>query len=104
MHGNGLGYILLTFASAAHRNEFAYSQYDQKPGVASMIGTRSLVVVGPTWLVYGEITDSGDEPYVGGQTEQRFAAAIGGKAGTYTYTAAPEVFGNKVPTIANGLL
>jgi hypothetical protein len=98
------GYVLLTFASAAHRNEFAYSQYGPKPGLTSIVGTRSLVVAGPTWLVYGKVTYSGDESYVGGQTEQQFAQAVGGEAGMYAYTAAPEVFGNKIPTIANGLL
>jgi hypothetical protein len=98
------GYVLLTFASPARRNEFAYSQFDRKPGVTSIVGTRSLVVAGPTWLIYGHVTYSGDEPYVGGQTEQQFAQAVGGEAGMYAYTAAPEVFGNKAPTIANGLL
>ncbi len=103
----GSGYILLTFASAAHRDEFAYSQYDQKPGVASMIGTRSLVVVGPTWLVYGKLLiRATNRMWVArlSSGSQRFAAAIGGEAGPYAYTAAPKVFGNKVPTIANGLL
>jgi hypothetical protein len=98
------GYVLLTFAGPARRNEFAYSHEFQKPGATSIVGTRSLVVVGPTWLVYGEVTYSGDESYVGGQTEQQFAQMVGGEAGVYAYTAAPEVFRNEVPTIANGLL
>jgi hypothetical protein len=98
------GYVLLTFANAALRNKFAYSAFDGKSGATSVIGTRSLVVVGPTWLVYGEVTYSGGESYIGGQTEQQFAQEVGGEAGAYAYTAAPEVFGNNVPTIANGLL
>lgn len=85
------------------RNGFFNRKLDSTNSLESRgVGTRQLLVAGPTWLVYGTGVSEGDETYVAGRTEQQFAQEVGGEEYQFGGDTAP--IGNIVPTIANGLL
>jgi hypothetical protein len=100
----GVDFLFLTFPDSASRNKF-YSNaiYGNRNSVENHgIGTRQLLVIGPTWLIYGSENFNGGQMYVAGRTAQQFAQEVGGEA--YISAGDGSVFGNEVPTIANGLL
>jgi hypothetical protein len=101
----GSSFLILTFPGAASRNAFnAQASTSPQSLEGRAVGTGQLLVVGPTWLVYGKGVFRGGQTYVAGRTEQQFAQAIGGEDGEYAAHGGAEVNGNTVPTIANYLL
>ncbi len=97
---DGVGFLVLTFKSSLDRNDFAADQYDSSSLPGRVIAGRSLLVIGPTWLVFGgPVSD-----YIEGLSPVQFARHVGGEAGVYEFAGAGHVFRNEVPTIQDGLL
>lgn len=94
----GVSLLILTFPDSASRNQF-YTRVSKlyvnsKSRLARAVGNRQLLVIGPTWLLWGT--------YVTGRTGQQFAQEVGGEGGQYVFTYPDSMNGNQVPTIANG--
>lgn len=98
----GSALLILTFPDLASRDKF-YSDGLKSPQ-SEAIGSRQLVVIGPTWLVYGTTTaniDPGEPNVADGRIEQQFVQEVGGESGQYSYYGPDEMLGNTVPTLAN---
>lgn len=96
---------LMTFKNAQARNNFVYATLDEASAARRIVGSSGLVAIGPTWLVYGTVSyDNSGNASVDGQSVQQFADKFGAENGQIAYASLPGVFGNKAPTISNGLL
>jgi hypothetical protein len=101
----GVSLLMFTFPDSASRNRFYGRASDSRQSQEGRaVGNQQLLVVGPTWLIYGTQLSKGAVSYVAGRTEQQFAQQVGGEAGQYTFYGADTMIGNEVPTIANDLL
>ena len=98
----GVNLLILTFPAALNRNEFYGRAEDSSSSLEGQaVGKLQLLVVGPTWLVYGSDTFKGDNTYVAGRTLQQFADSVGGENGPAASGGGDSLLGNQVPTIAN---
>ena len=101
----GVSFLILTFPDSHSRNEFYSRAYGGSNSLQGQgVGKRQLLVIGPSWLVYGSDTFKGNNTYVAGRTVQQFAQEVGGENGLGAYTGGDSMTENQVPTIANGLL
>jgi hypothetical protein len=104
----GAPLLMLTFPDLASRNKLfthvGNFYVNSKSRLARAVGNKDLLVIGPTWLIYGKDLFKGNEIYVAGRTEQQFAQEVGGESGQYTFSDTDTMFGNQVPTIANDSL